>query len=174
MTRASWSQEAAELHWEAAGLPRSDTAIQALAAMLSLLHEESYRDLLCHQIWIYLREVVQLPLPVYVGIWEQRGETREQLMVLSGASDPETVRAPAVVEFNTTSLGDGIRSVRYKKLHDGSLCGVLGYAFRSAEFETDVQVWTSTPDLPRLVNATRDINDLVRSMSVFSQAELRR
>lgn len=174
MNRASWSREAAALHWEAAGLQRPERAVQALAAMLSFIHQDSYRKLLCQQIWIYLRDVTQLPLPVFVGIWEARGASEGQLMMLSGASDPDAVRAPVVEEFSTVRLGSGVRALRTRQLDDGSLYGVLGYAFRAAEFETDLQVWASTPDVSRLVAVTGDIDELVRSMSVFSQEELPR
>jgi hypothetical protein len=51
---------------------------------------------------------------------------------------------------------------------------MLGFAFRSVEFETDVQVMTGTPDLRQLQKATGDIEDFVRGMSVYHNPAPRR
>jgi hypothetical protein len=47
----------------------------------------------------------------------------------------------------------------------------LGFAFRSEEFETDVQVMTGTPDLRQLHKAIPDIEDFVHAMSVYDHPE---
>jgi hypothetical protein len=43
----------------------------------------------------------------------------------------------------------------------GTVVAMLGFAFRSAELETDVQVTAGTPDLRQLQKATRDIEDFI-------------
>jgi len=169
--RGAWAAECAQVHWEAAGLPRSQAAVDALAAMLRMIHE-SYEQVLCHQIWIYLPVPTALPLPVYIGIWEMTGERDEQLPALTGTTDPEVVRPPFTEEFPTILYGSGVRTLRHRRFDDGTLYGVLCYALRSVEYETDVQVFASTQNLPQLQQATGDIDALVRGITVFSNEGL--
>ena len=72
-----------------------------------------------------------------------------------------------MTEFATGPLGAGFRTLRHVKYRHRKVCGMLGFAFRSVEFETDVQVLTGTPDLRQLQKATGDIEDFVRGMSVY-------
>ena len=169
--RDSWAAECAQVHWEVAGLPSSQEAVDALAAMLRMIHE-SYEEVLCHQIWIYLPVPTALPLPVYIGIWEMTGERDEQLPALTGITDPDVVRPPFTGEFPTILYGSGVRTLRYRRFDDGTLYGVICYALRSVEYETDVQVFASTQNLPQLQQATSDIDALVRGITVFSQEGL--
>ena len=94
----------------------------------------------------------------------------EQLLGLSGATDLDVIRPPAVSAFTTKALGTGLRTMRHKEA-DGTVVAMLGFAFRSAEFETDVQVTTGTPDLRQLQKASRDIEDFVHGMSVYYNPE---
>jgi hypothetical protein len=171
LDRESWAAESARLRLEEAGVRKSD-AVHALASMLAMIHRDSYADVPCHQIWIYLPTVTTLPLPVYVGIWEMRGGREEQLRELSGAADPQVVRAPVVEDFSARGLGSGLRALRYRKLEADTIYGVLGYAFRSEAYETDVQVWASTPNLPQLQAAVPDIDALIQGMTVFPAEDL--
>jgi hypothetical protein len=172
MDRDSWAAESARLRWEDAALPRSQAAVDALAAMLRLIHEDSYRTVPCHQIWIYLPVPTVLPLPVYIGIWQMTGEREEQLRALTGANDRRVSRPPFTHDFDTARYGSAVRTLRYRKMDDGTLYGILCYALRSVEYETDVQVWASTQNLPQLQNSIRDIELLVHGITVISQEEL--
>jgi hypothetical protein len=49
----------------------------------------------------------------------------------------------------------------------GSPFGVLGYAFRSVDFETDLQVSLSSPDLRWLMTVTEDMDQFIHGMSVY-------
>jgi hypothetical protein len=174
MDRDYWAAESARLRWEDARLPSSQAAVDALAAMLRMIHEDGYENVACHQIWIYLPVPTALPLPVYIGIWEMTGERDEQLRALTGNTDPEVVRPPFTEEFPTILYGNGWRTLRHRRLDDGTLYGVLGYALRSVEYETDVQIFASTQNLPQLQQATADIDVLVRGITVISQEGLNR
>lgn len=165
--RDSWAAEVAQAWWDVSGLKYQRSSVDRLAALLRLIHEDSYASVPCHQIWIYLRDPAVLPLPVHIGIWQLSGDRDEQLTRLSGAGDPDVVRPPVVSPFVTDNLGEGVRATRQKRREDGQLYAVLSFAFRSVEFETDVQVMASTTDLGALREATGDIEDFVRGMSVY-------
>ena len=172
--RDSWAAAMAEGWWEQNGLEYRQVAIDKLAFMLRELHQQGYENVPCHQIWAYYRDLAVPPLPLHIGIWAMTGERDQQLRSLSGAADPDAVRPPVVTEFATGPLGAGFRTLRHVKYRHRKVCGMLGFAFRSVEFETDVQVLTGTPDLRQLQKATGDIEDFVRGMSVYHNPAPRR
>lgn len=99
------------------------------------------------------------------------GPRDQQLRALSGAAEPDVIRPPEVTEYTTNALGTGFRTLRHVRADSGAVCGILGFAFRSEEFETDVQVTTGTPDLRQLHKATRDIEDFVHGIRVIDYQE---
>lgn len=165
--RESWAAEVARAWWEVNGLSVGQSSVDHLAAMLRRIHEDGYANVACHQIWVYLRDPAARPLPVFIGIWQLTGDRTERLRQLSGADDPDVVEPVSVSSFATGALGDGVRSTRHKRRADGQLYAVLGYAFRSTEFATDVHVMTSGADPSELRKATSDIEDFVRGMTVY-------
>lgn len=170
LDRDSWADAMAEGYWEQSGLRYGPDMVSKLAYMLKTLHKQGYENVPCHQIWAYYRDHTLPPLPLHIGIWAMRGERDQQLRSLSGAGDPAVIRPPVITEFTTESLGTGYRTLRYVKYGAGNVVGMLWFAFRSEELETDVQVITGTPDLRQLQKATGDIEDFVRGMSVHSRA----
>jgi hypothetical protein len=168
MDRESWATDMSQGWWERSGLMHKETVIEPLATMLRAIHERAYATVPCHQIWIYLRDPAVPPLPVFIGIWKQEGERRARLRELAGADDKASARKPQVAEFATDRLGPGLRVMRYRTgRKKGALFGVLGYAFRSEEFETDLQLSLSSPDLRWLMTATEDIDQFIHGMSVY-------
>jgi len=113
-----------------------------------------------------------MPLVLYVGIWESDGERDAQLRMLTHADDPGVVEPPIVDEFSTDRLGTGLRTMRYRHLDDGSLYAGLSYAWRSAEYETDLLLFTSSEDLGRLQRAIPDMDEFARAINVISRQEL--
>jgi len=174
LDRDSWAAAMAEGWWEQTGVKYAPEAVRRLASMLRVLHQEGYENVPCHQIWAYYRDVTVPPLPLHIGIWMMRGDREQQLLSLSGAADPDAVRTPVVTRFATESLGDGFRTMRHTRYDRKKVCGMLGYAFRSEQFETDVQVMTGTPDLRQLQRAMGDIETFVRGMSVYYNPAPRR
>ncbi len=153
--------------WEQSGLEYKESSVEQLAAMLSRIHERGYATIRCHQIWIYLRDLAVIPMTVGIGIWKRQGERRAQLRELAGADDKTSARKPQVTEITTESLGAGLRVMRYRKRDSGALFGVLGYAFRSDEFGTDVQVAVASSDLSSLMTVNEDIDQFVHGMTVY-------
>lgn len=170
LDRDSWAAAMASRWWEQSGLNHGQRAVGTLARMLRVIHEQGYENVPCHQIWAHYRAITLPPLPLHIGIWKMSGDRERQLLGLSGATDPDVIRPPAVSAFTTKALGTGLHTMRHKEA-DGTVVAMLGFAFRSAEFETDVQVTTGTPDLRQLQKASRDIDDFVHGMSVYYNPE---
>lgn len=170
LDRDSWAAAMAAGWWEQSGLTYGQEAVSTLARMLRVIHEQGYKNVPCHQIWAHYRDITLPPLPLHIGIWKMTGDREQQLAGLSGATDPDVIRPPAVSAFTTKALGAGVRTMRHKQA-DGTVVAMLGFAFRSAEFKTDVQVSVGTPDLRQLQRATRDIEDFIHGMSVYHYPE---
>jgi hypothetical protein len=165
--RDLWAETMALAWWQQSGQRYGRDKIIKLARMLRVIHEQGYEDVPCHQIWACYLDTRVPPLPLYLGIWATRGDRERQLRALSGAADPDVLRPPVITEFTTRALGTGIETVRHKDAGHGMVVEMLGFAFRSEEFETDIQVTVSTPDLRQLQRATPVIEDFIRGISVY-------
>lgn len=167
----TWATAMAGAWWEQSGLRYGPDMVAKLTFMLESLREQGFQNVPCHQIWAYYRDFTLPPLPLHIGIWKMTGPRDQQLRALSGATDPDVIRPPVVTEYTTPALGTGFRTLRHTGADGGAVCGILGFAFRSEELETDVQVMTGTPDLRQLHRATGDIEDFVHAMSVYDNPE---
>jgi hypothetical protein len=163
-----WAEEVAAAWWQQSRRPYTATAIGQLAAMFRYVQEHGYARVPCHQIWMYLRDPAVPPLPVHIGIWKAYGDRAQQLRQLSGADDPASSRPPDITEFTTGSLGAGVRALHYRMREKGVLA-MLGYAFRVETYATDLQIMATTSDLRHLATATPDIEDFIKTITVFSQ-----
>jgi hypothetical protein len=170
--RESFAAGVARIWWEQSGIRHKPSDVGRLAEMLSMIHEGTYGKIPCHLAFIHLPDPRLLPLVLYVGVWEAVGDKNEQLRMFCHAADPEAVERPVAEEFTTDRLGTGLRVIRYRNLPDGALYAGLAYAWRSAEYETDLLLNTSSEDLGRLQRAILDIEDLARATSVIPQPDL--
>jgi hypothetical protein len=114
----------------------------------------------------------QLPLFLYVGVWEAAGNRDAQLRKWCLVGDPGAVEPPVTDEITTDRLGTGIRVMRYRRDNDGTLYAPLRYAWRSAEFGTDL-VLNAAEDLGGLQRAIPDIDDFANATTIIARAELR-
>jgi hypothetical protein len=163
----SWSRLAATVWWEHSRLPHKDYAVDQLAAVFRGMRETGYASIRSTQFWLYLRDPAAQPLSVYVCAFKEQGDLDQRLRVLTGADDPESVRKPQVARVSTERLGTGLRAARYRAQDDqGTLLCLLSYAFRVAEYETDLQVFTGSTDLRALTAAGDDLERFVQSISV--------
>jgi hypothetical protein len=163
----TWAPAIAEAWWELSGLKYSPAAVQRLAVMLRAVREQGFEMVPCHQVWAWYRDIDLPPLPLHIGIWQMTGEREQQLSALSGATDLDVIRAPEISTFTTESLGTGFRTLRRKQTPEGTVVVMLGFAFRSEELETDIQITTGTPDLKQLARATPDIESFVHQVDVY-------
>jgi hypothetical protein len=170
MDRESWAANYSQAWWDSTGRKNRKREIRLLAETLAALHEGVYRLLTCHFAFIHLPNPTMSPLMVCYCVWPAAGERESQLRALAHAEDPVAMEPPAVTDFPTDKLGDGLK-VSYHQLSgdDGTtIIGNVNYAWRSEEHETDVRLFTSCPDLGRLQGAMPHIDDLARATGVVA------
>lgn len=173
MTREEWASGFARLWWDASGLKYGKRQVEGLRDALVYLHESIYGHQPCHLVLIHLPDVRLAPLPVCFGIWESVGDRDSQLRMLVHADDPAAVEPPMVEDIQVRSLGVGLRCLYYQKEREGSgVLASLNYAWRSEEFETDLRLFTSCPDLGRLQRAMPDIETLTQAITLVPRAQL--
>lgn len=173
--RDRWAREFAAAWWSMSGLPHAENDLQRLAAQLASIHENTYGHIPCHLAFVHLPDPRQVPLPVHLGIWAARNDRDSQLRMLTNADDPNVVRPPIIDEFRTDKLGEGLRVTRFftddpHAVADGlepEVNAGLSYAWRSDRYETDLRLFTASPDLGRLQGAIPDIDELARQISVI-------
>ena len=116
---------------------------------------------------IHLPNVDVAPLPVCVAVWQAVNDRETQLRELVHAEEPEAVETPLVEPVTTEQLGTGLQSQYLQRFAQGNeLTGVVNYAWRVEELETDLRVFTACGDLGRFQAAMPDIDELGRNISV--------
>lgn len=145
------------------GLP----ADEAANAMLEI-REDLFMTWAGHELWFYLGPPRHRPLPVMLGVWEMDGERDEQLRFLAGAETVDLVEPPVVEPFPTEHLGAGVKvqCVQRSSGRRNSVVGLLGYAWRSQDLETDLHIKAMCPDLGWLQGAMSGIDEFARALRV--------
>jgi hypothetical protein len=167
MTREEWAKTYAGLWWEMSGFKYGKRQVKGLEKALLELQRGIYATQPCHSVVIHLPNVDVMPLPVCVATWEALGDRDTQLRELVHADEPEAVEAPLVEPFTAEKLGTGLKSQYLQRFQHGSdLTGVVNYAWRVEDMETDVRVFTACGDLGRLQAAMADIDTLTSTISV--------
>jgi hypothetical protein len=167
MTREEWAQGFASLWWEASGFKHGKRQVAGLEKALFELQQSIYATQPCHSAVIHLPNVDVAPLPVCVAVWQAVNDRETQLRTLVHAEEPEAVETPLVEPVTTEQLGTGLKSQYLQRFQRGTeLTGVVNYAWRVEELETDLRVFTACGDLGRLQAAMPDLDELVRNISV--------
>lgn len=126
-------------------------------AQLALTTNEPLLALLLH-----VADDESLPLPVYVCLTDS--DDPVSLTELVAIERPGAVELPIVESFETETLGQGLRTLRYTAdAEDGALAATLRYGFL-VEGAGPLLVWTATPQLERLHACMNDLDDLVRAI----------
>ena len=172
MSQQEWASGFARLWWDASSLRHGQREVDGLERALVYLHDNIYGHQPCHLVLIHLPDVQLAPLPLCFGIWQAIGERDSQLRILVHADDPAAVQAPMVEEIRTESLGTGLRCMYHQREQEGTgILAALDYAWRSEEYETDLRLFTSCPDLGRLQRAIPDIEELIRVITVVPRTQ---
>jgi hypothetical protein len=167
MTRDEWARGFATLWWDASGFKHGKRQVKGLEKALLELQRGIYATQPCHSVVIHLPNVDVAPLPVCVAVWQAIGDRDTQLRMLVHADEPEAVEAPLVEPFTTGTLGSGLKSQYLQRQPTGTdLTGVLNYAWRVEDLETDVRVFTACGDLGRLQGALPAIDEMTRTISI--------
>jgi hypothetical protein len=162
-----WAKTYATAWWEVSGLKYGKKQVRNMEQGLLDLRRGIYATQPCHTAVIHLPNVDVSPLPVMVATWEAVGDKDTQLRTLVHADEPEAVETPLIEPFTAEKLGTGLKSQYLQKFkHGPDLTGVVNYAWRVEEMETDVRVFTASGDLGRLQAAMPDLDQLTNTISV--------
>jgi len=140
---------------------------RAVKIMLEM-REDLYMNWLGQYLYFYLGPPNFLPLPVMLGVWRVMAPRDDQLRMLAGYDTVDLVEPPILEDFSTEHLGTGIKvwCVQRHERRRKKVVGLLGYAFRNEELETDLHLKTMCQDLGWLQAAMPHIDEFVRAISI--------
>jgi hypothetical protein len=150
------------------GLPE-DVAVKAMLG----IREDLYMNWLGQYMYFYMGPPRYRPLPVMLGVWHMMQERDEQLQLLAGYNTTDLVEPPVMEDFYTEHLGTGIKvwCVQKAKRPRKAVVGLLGYAWRCAELETDLHLKTMCTDLGWLQAAMPGIEEFARAIRIVPKSD---
>jgi hypothetical protein len=150
------------------GLPE-DKAVKAMLA----IREDLYMNWVAQYMYFYMGPPRYRPLPVMLGVWQMMGERDEQLRLLAGYNTIDLVEPPVLEDFYTEHLGAGVKvwCVQKGPKRRKAIAGLLGYAWRSEELETDLHLQTMCPDLGWLQAAMPGIEEFARAIRIVPKSD---
>ena len=82
-----------------------------------------------------------------LGVWQTMDDRNEQLRTLAGYNTTDLVEPPILEDFHTEHLGTGVRvwCVQKAEKRRKAVVGLLGYAWRCEELQTDLHLKTMCP-----------------------------
>jgi len=175
-----WARDIAEACWGDSGMTPGEGELDNLALTLAMFAQRLQSgELPAEDFFLHLPDPRMMPLQVCLGAWDATGERDAALLELTGVEDPDAVEAPIVEVFTTEHLGKGLRTLRYCPFDPGpdappapgALYASLNYAWRVDEHNTDIWLFTSCPDLARLIQSIDDIDTLARGIRIVPDTE---
>jgi hypothetical protein len=144
----------------------------AVKAMMDI-REDLYMNWVGQYMYFYLGPPRYRPLPVMLGIWKMTDERDEQLQMLAGYGTHNLVEPPVMEDFYTEHLGTGVKvwCVQKPEKRRKPVCGLLGYAWRSEELETDLHLKTMCTDLGWLQAAMPGIEEFARAIRIVPRRD---
>ena len=144
----------------------------AVKAMLGI-REDLYKAWLGQYLYFYMGPPRFRPLPVMLGVWHMMQERDEQLRLLAGYNTMDLVEPPVLEEFYTEHLGTGIKvwCVQKGEKRRKAVVGLLGYAWRCEELETDLHLKTMCTDLGWLQGAMPGIEEFARAIRIVPKRD---
>ena len=94
--------------------------------------------------------------------------------MLAGYNTTDLVEPPILEDFPTKHLGTGVKVwcvQKARKRFSKAVVGLLGYAFRNEELETDLHLKAMCPDLGWLQGAMPHIDEFVRAISIVPKQQ---
>lgn len=155
------AREYAQIAQALGGAPEAE----AVEAMLGI-REDFYMNWLGQYMYFYMGPPRHRPLPMMLGIWQMTGERDQQLRMLAGYDTKDLVEPPVMEAFPTEHLGTGVKvwCVQKAQKRSNTVVGLLGYAWRSEELETDLHFKAMCPDLGWLQGAMPGIDEFARAL----------
>lgn len=178
----AWARDVAEACWGDFGLDPGEGEVDNLALALAAYAEKLQSgELPAQDFYLHLPDPRMVPLAVNLGVWDAEGEQETALRALSNADDPEAIEPPIVETFSTEHLGEGLRTLRYcpfeprpdRPREPGALYASLNYAWRVEEYESDVRLFSSSPDIGRLIQVINEIDELACGIHLVRESGAR-
>ncbi|MEU2538257.1 hypothetical protein [Streptomyces iakyrus] len=164
-TPQEWATETAALWWEEHEEDPVAGEVALLADTLAACVEQYPKMFPGFEVLLYLPSPTALPLPVFVTEFPSEGEKDSELRRVTLADDDGAVEPPIVEEFETESLGTGVRVLRYSvDSESNAVVSSLRYAWRSEEHGKDVVVITGSPAPSQVLRSLDDIDELAHSI----------
>jgi hypothetical protein len=137
------------------------------------IREDLYMGWLGHYLYFYMGPPKFRPFPVMLGVWQMEDERDEQLKLLAGFNTVDLVEPAILEDFYSEHLGTGTKvwCVQRQEQHRRRVVGLLGYAFRNEDLETDLHLKAMCPDLGWLQAAMPHIDEFVRAISIVPKQQ---
>ncbi|MDI6521190.1 hypothetical protein QMA61_33960 [Streptomyces coelicoflavus] len=164
----SWCREEAVDLWLDRELDPGPNGIDFVASTLARCAEYLSPPGTDHWLFLHRDHPTDMPLAVLADIGPVSGARDETLRVLTLADDPHAAQTPTVRRFNSRHLGEGLTAFRYLPQEDSPhLLACVRYAWRVEEHGADVVMWTATEDVSRVMQASRDVENLAHSLAIY-------
>lgn len=164
----AWCHEAAEDLWLDRELDPGPNGVDFVATTLTRCAESFCPPNSEHWLFLHLDHPTDLPIPVCVAIGPAQRPREETLRALTLADDPDAVEPPVVKPFKAERLGEGLTTFRYVPQADSPhLLACVRYAWQVEEHGADVVMWTAVEDIPRLMSASEDLENLAHSLAIW-------
>lgn len=144
----------------------------AVKGMLEI-REDLYMNWVGQFMYFYLGPPRYRPLPVMMGVWQTMDDRDEQLRTLAGYNTVDLVEPPILEDFHTEHLGTGVKvwCVQKGEKRRNPVVGLLGYAWRCEELETDLHLKTMCTDLGWLQGAMPGIEEFARAIRLVPRRD---
>jgi hypothetical protein len=145
---------------------------EAVKTMMEI-REDLYMNWVGQYMYFYMGAPRYRPLPVMLGIWQMTGERDEELQMLAGYGTRDLVEPPVLEDFYTEHLGTGVKvwCVQKAEKRRKAVVGLLGYAWRCPELETDLHLKTMCTDLGWLQGAMPGIEEFARAIRIVPKSD---
>ncbi|MFJ3495613.1 hypothetical protein ACIPPJ_18770 [Streptomyces sp. NPDC086091] len=165
----AWCREEAENLWLDHGSDPGPHGVDFVAGTLVRCAEAFSPPGTDHWLFLHHEHPTDLPLPVCVAVGRSAGPREETLRALAMADDPDAVEPPVVRRFGADRLGEGLSTFRYLNHADAPyLIASARYAWRVAEHDADVVMWTATDDTARIIAAAEDLERLAHALTLHT------
>lgn len=169
--RKKWARRTSELVWsltDQAAEGKED--VKELARQLEATAELLPQTVPAHQVFLYIPDPRREFLKFLVHIDASEGDVESTLSDLVQKNAPGAIQDPEVIDFDTESLGRGMRSVRYfVSPKAGSVCCSVNYAWRIESLGIDLVLRTISENVGWITANIEEFDAFARSLSVMEQ-----
>ncbi|QEU92578.1 hypothetical protein [Streptomyces kanamyceticus] len=166
--RKKWARRTSELLWALVDdEPVDKKQVKMLAYELDSVAEQLPRTVPVHQVFLYVPDPRREFLTFLVHAGPSEGDVDATLDELVQKNEPGAAQDPEVIDFDTTHLGRGKRSIRYFVAAKAeAMCVSVNYAWRIESLGIDVIVRTLGEDIGWITANIDEFDEFARSLFV--------